>query len=127
VARSASRVPLTDWPCSIVDLELAISLHGVRTVREGLRVISLAADGLREGTERRLPAPQAVENVPEIEPWAPAEFLPSTPIHIDAIDPRQHAPTAIAITHPGGPGRDSERRPAHPSGAARDAAARTGW
>jgi len=60
-------------------------------------MISLASDRPSESAEHLVSAPQAVENVPEIEVWPPAKFIPSTTIDIDAIDTWQHSPTALTV------------------------------
>jgi hypothetical protein len=60
-------------------------------------MISLASYGPGERAEYLVSAPQAFENVAEIDAWPPAQFIPSTTIDVDAIDTRQHSPTALTI------------------------------
>lgn len=60
-------------------------------------MIALAADCPGEGTKDVIAAPQAVQDVPEIEARLPREFLSSAIIDIDTIDTREHSPTALTV------------------------------
>lgn len=60
-------------------------------------MVPLAADRLSERAEYFVSAPQAIENMPEIEAWRPTKLIASTTIDVHAIDACQHSPAALAV------------------------------
>ena len=87
------------------NLNMKLNTHEVAAGRSRLvgcnrllGVIPLAADCPGEGTKDVIAAPQAVQDVAEVETRLPREFLPSAIIDIDTINTREHSPTSLTYT-----------------------------
>jgi hypothetical protein len=73
------------------------SFHRIRASRELLGVVFLGTNASGQWTAEAFSRSQAIEHEIEIILWLPAEFPSDTFVDIDAVDARNHAPTAACI------------------------------